>query len=439
MTMNPPIIAMRSAQILVLAALQFVVSAHAAPGDLDETLGVGGKVTRDFFGNRDEARAVAIQPNGEIVVAGFARSGPDLGPDSFFEDFAVVRYEPDGTLDTGFGAGGDVLTDFGGQDRANALVIQPNGKILVVGGTCIGVNLDICDFALVRYNSDGTLDADFGSGGQTITHFPDLVTLPFGLAIQPDGAIVVGGWAFDGTGFDFALARYNGDGTLDTTFGDGGLVTTDVATGDDFGLGVVIQHTGKIVVSGTAFNGTTFDFAMTRYDADGTLDPTFGSGGKVLTDFGSSDEEIRDVALQADGKMIALGETVNAGGVAFALARYDADGAVDTDFGIGGLVTNDFGSGDAQGEDVVILPSGKILAAGGSLTGSSADFQLARYGRDGSLDVGFGVGGILTTDFFGDRDRALGVAAYPDGRIVLAGFAVNGLNRDLALARYLPR
>jgi uncharacterized delta-60 repeat protein len=398
---------------LISFQLMFVTRAHAAPGDLDPTFGIGGKVTRDFFGNRDEARAVVIQPNRRIVVAGVARSGTDQGPDAALEDFAVERY--------------------------NAVVIQPNGKIVAAGGTCTGANFDICDFALARYNADGTRDATFGVGGKVTTAFPGLAAIAFGLAVRPSGAILATGFAFDGAGFDFALARYNRDGTLDTSFGNGGLVTTDFGAGDDFCLGVVIQHTGKIVAFGTAFNGANFDFALARYTRDGTLDPTFGAGGRVLTDFDWTDEEIRDLALQPNGQMVALGETIGGCGVAFALARYNRDGTLDEGFGATGLVVTDFGSADAQGEAVVIQPNGKILAGGRSVLGVNTDFQLARYNRDRTLDTSFGEGGMVTTDFFGGRDGALAIALHSRGEIVLAGFAFTGVSRDFALARYVLR
>ena len=426
--------------VLVVLQVAFAVPAHAASGGLDPTFGIGGKVTRDFFGNRDEARAVAITPNEKIVVAGFARSGTDQGPDSLLEDFALERYKTDGAIDASFGSGGDVFTDFGGsQDRANDVLIQANGKIVAAGGTCTGINFDVCDFALARYNPDGSPDPSFGTGGKVITHFAGVSTLAFSIAVQPGGKIVAAGLAFGGSGFDFALARYHADGSLDARFGSGGMLTTDLASGDDFGNAVVVLPTGKIVAAGAAFNGATFDLALVRYDATGTLDPSFGVGGKVFTDLGSTDDEIQDLALQADGRIVALGETFDATGVAFALARYEADGALDAGFGSGGSVTTDFGSGDAQGQSVAVQPDGKIVAAGGGLFGPNVDFQLARYEGDGTLDAGFGTGGLVTTDFFGATDRALGMALQADGAIVLAGRAFNGVSRDFALARYVPR
>ncbi len=426
---------------LALVALQVVSAGHAraAPGALDSRFGIGGKVTRDFFGNRDEARGIVLQANGKIVVAGFARRGNEQGPDSLLEDFAVERYNADGTLDGSFGTHGDTFTDFGGEDRANGVVMQSNGKIVAAGGTCTGAAFDICDFALARYNPDGTPDPTFGTLGKVTTHFPGFVTIAFGLAIQPeDGKILVSGFAFSGASFDFAVARYNPDGTLDNGFGPGGMVTTDFGVGDDLAHTVAIQpEDGKILVSGFAFSGASFDFAIARYNPDGTLDAGFGVGGKALTDFGS-DDEILDLALGPDGNIVALGDTGN-GPVAFALARYKADGTLDASFGSKGLVTTDFGSGNAQGQAVAIQPNGQVLAAGGGVFGPDTDFQLARYNGNGTLDPSFGEGGTLTTDFFGGRDAARAMALQRDGKIVLAGFAVKGVSRDFALARYLPR
>jgi uncharacterized delta-60 repeat protein len=163
-------------------------------------------------------------------------------------------------------------------------------------------------------------DPRFGSGGEAVTHFVGRSAIAFSIALQPAGKIVAVGFGFDVSGFDLALARYNVDGSLDTSFGSGGVVTTDLASGDDFGNAVLVLPTGKIVAAGAAFNGTTFDLALVRYDAGGLLDPTFGAGGKVFTDLGSTEDEIQDLALQADGRIVALGETFSASGVAFALA-----------------------------------------------------------------------------------------------------------------------
>jgi uncharacterized delta-60 repeat protein len=249
--------------------------ASAAAGDLDGIFGTGGTVTTDFAGNGDEARAVALQPDGKIVAAGGA-----LGASV---DFALARYRPDGTLDTAFGTGGKVTTDFGSGEQAYAVAVQPDGKIVAAGGAVTG-------FELARYNADGSLDGTFGAGGKVTTRFG--LGLPFtrahAIVLQPDGKIVVAGTATSATVGDFGLARYNPDGTLDASFGAGGKVTTDIRGTDssDFAWAVTLQPDGKLVVAGSTAGPTGDAFALARYTPSGNLDGTFGSGGKVITGFG---------------------------------------------------------------------------------------------------------------------------------------------------------
>src|SRR5262245_24661714 len=212
-----------------------------------------------------------------------------------------------GALDPTFGTGGKVTTDLQGssQDDGQAVAVQADGKI-VVAGSFQGI-----DFAVVRYNADGTLDATFGTGGKVITNFgPGFTTdAAQDLAIQSDGKIVVVGSSTNSVGTDFAVARYNADGTLDASFGTGGLVTTNFGgTSLDAAQGVAIQADGKIVVTGSSNSASPQDdFAVVRYNADGSLDTGFGTGGKVTTDFAGSIDDAFAVALQADGKIVAAG------------------------------------------------------------------------------------------------------------------------------------
>jgi uncharacterized delta-60 repeat protein len=373
---------------------------------------------------------MALQPDGKIVVVGSTDSGGGT-------NFALARYNPDGTLDTTFSFDGKVATDFaGGTDEAFGVAIQADGKIVVAGiaGSPTTVNTD---FALARYNPDGTLDQTFGTDGKVTTDFAGEPDEAFGVAIQADGKIVVAGQALfldpSGTGAvdgDFGLVRYNPDGSLDRSFGTGGRVTTDFGSALDTALAVTIQADGKIVAVG----GDGGDFALARYNADGSLDRTFGAGGKVTTDFGSFSDEALGVAIQADGRIVAVG---GAGGD-FALARYNPDGTLDSDFDADGKVTTDFGGLDSA-RSVAILSNGKIIAAG--TTG--ADFALASYIPDGSLDPNFGTGGKVTTDF-GNLDFADGMAIQADGKIVAAGTDGHDggpgiiTNPVFAVARYLP-
>ena len=344
---------------------------QAAEGDLDSTFGTGGKVTTDFSGSRDYGQAVAIQSDGKIVVAGFAFYGT--------YDFALARYDTNGALDSTFGTGGKVTTDFGGTaDYAWAVAIQSDGKIVAVGMTG-----NPFDFALARYNTDGSLDTTFGADGKVITDFGGSYDWATGVAIQSDGKIVVVGVSIDQA--NFALARYNTDGSLDTTFGaaGNGKVSTNFSGKSDQSLAVAIQSDGKIVVAGNSGRYPPppfYDFAVARYNTDGTLDSGFGSSGKVTTNFSGSYDTCLAVAIQSDGKIVAVGDS---DGNDFALARYDTNGALDSTFGTGGKVTTDFSGGQDQAYAVAIQSDGKIVAVGTS-KGDSDDFMLARYETDGT-------------------------------------------------------
>jgi uncharacterized delta-60 repeat protein len=430
----------RASFALVGALAVLVASASpaaAAPGDLDTTFDGDGKVTTDFAGSQDGAGGVAIQGDGKIVAAGSA--AVSASNRSLTLDFALARYNTDGSLDTTFDGDGLVITDFAGDlDAASDVAIQGDGKIVALGRAYVSSTFD-ADFALARYNTDGSLDATFGTGGKVNTDFGGDFDLAFGVAIQGDGKIVAAGETDSGTE-GFALARYTTDGSLDTTFDGDGKVTTGFG-GFDEAFGVAIQGDGKIVAAGATFDFDpccTYDFALARYNTDGSLDATFGTGGKVTTDFGSDVEYASDVAIQGDGKIVAAGFTSSSANDDFALGRYNTDGSLDATFDGDGKVTTDFAGESDIAEGVAIQGDGKIVAAGcvNCFTGS-VDFALARYNTDGSLDATFGTGGKVTTDFAGDSDFANAVAIQGDGKIVAAGGTHVSLNdNDFALARY---
>jgi uncharacterized delta-60 repeat protein len=226
-------------------------------------------------------------------------------------------------LDRTFGTRGKVTTDFGGRDGAAAVALQPDGKIVLAGTTTNSDTDIIHHVALARYNVDGTLDASFGSGGKVITGLgTSSDEWATGIALQSDGGLVIAGSTADPS--NFSLARYNSNGTLDANFGVGGKVITDFGTIAEGALGVALQSDGRIVTAGYAYtNGATGDFALVRYNADGTLDTSFGSGGKVTTDFGTNSDLAAALAIQSDGKIVAAGYAVlSASGMDFALARY---------------------------------------------------------------------------------------------------------------------
>ncbi|MGI8788174.1 MAG: FG-GAP-like repeat-containing protein [Pyrinomonadaceae bacterium] len=398
------------------------------PGDLDTTFGTSGKVITPIGNSNDGISAVAVQTDGKIIAAGYSDSGSNL-------DFALARYNADGTLDSTFGTGGKVITPIGSSnDLISAVAIQTDGKIVAAGYSDNGTNLD---FALARYNSNGTLDTTFGTSGKVITPIGSRDDFASGVVIQTDGKIVAAGAAeispFSG---DFALARYNADGTLDSTFGTGGKVTTPIGNADDFASAVALQTDGKIVVACSASDGVTDDFALARYNANGTLDTTVGTGGKVTTPIGNADDFASAIAIQTDGKIVAAGYTNNGANADFALVRYAVNGTLDTTFGTGGKVTTLIGSSDDFLNAAAIQSNGKIVAAGYTNNGTNNDFALVRYNADGTLDAAFGTGGKVTTPIGSANDYAYGVAIQADGKIVAAGSAFNGTNLDFALARY---
>jgi uncharacterized delta-60 repeat protein len=315
-------------------------------------------------------------------------------------------FAADGVLDTSFGGDGKVTTSFTGGGYANAVAMQSDGKIVAAGGT--GTK-----FALARYDTDGALDTTFSTNGKVTTGFTDGGSAN-AVAIQSDGKIVAAGIVEGGA---FGLARYDIDGALDATFGTGGTVITDVSSGWDEANGVAIQANGKIVVAGRATPGSPWRpwFALARYRPDGTLDTSFGDGGTVLTKFGVSGVA-HAIVIQPNHRIVVAG--TNGGG--FALARYDSHGSLDTSFGKGGKVATLL-PGDAPGNAnaVALQPDGKIVAAGAY---DFYWFATARFKAHGGLDQTFGDDGFVITDVGQAGEQWVsGLVIQPNGRIVAAG------------------
>jgi uncharacterized delta-60 repeat protein len=422
-------------------------AALAADGDLDPSFGIGGRVLTDFNNSTDIANAVAVQADGKYVVVGLTYTNNDYSG----EDFAVARYNADGTLDNSFGVQGKVKTDFPGLAAvASSVVIQPDGKIVVAGGA-FPLFTFLGNFEIVRYNADGSLDGSFGSGGIVTTHFPGgQGSYAFAVNLQPDGKIVAAGTHFvnftsdASSNTDFALARYNANGTPDASFGGNGLVTTDFNFGNDDVFSILVRPDGRLVAVGSATNQTTFtDFAAARYLSNGSLDASFGNAGKVRTDFGTRGfDQARSATLQPDGKIVAAGTRITPSGASqtFALVRYNANGARDTTFSGDGRQTIDFGSCCQSAYKILLQPNGKIIAVGYANTESSdSDFLLARVNPNGQLDATFGGDGRVRTSFGNLNGGANGAALQPDGKVVAVGFQATNTSRfaEFALARYL--
>jgi len=400
------------------------------PGSLDATFGTGGIITTSIGTSNDWGEDIAMQTDGKIVVAG---STFGIGSNS---DFAVARYNTDGSLDTTFGTGGIVTTSISIGDKANAVAIQSDGKIVAAGYSNNG---SLTSFALIRYNANGSLDTTFGTGGIVTNTIVSGYSNASGIAVQADGKIVLAGSCNDGSKLDFAVARYTANGSLDTTFGTNGVVATSVGSTSDIANSVAIQPDGKIILAGASSNSSyNSDFALVRYTADGLLDTTFGTGGVVVTAIVSGNDTPYTVAVLTDGKIIAAGYSYNGSNEDFALVRYIAGGSLDTTFGTGGIVTTAIGTGNDTVSGLAIQADGKIVTAGTSYNGTKSYFALARYNTGGTLDSTFGTGGIVTTAIGTKVDSVHSVAIQADGRIVAAGVSSNGSNFDIAVVRYWP-
>jgi uncharacterized delta-60 repeat protein len=318
---------------------------------------------------------------------------------------------------------------------ANAVALQTDGKIIAAGYYDNGTNFD---FAVVRYTTAGVLDPIFGSGGKVTTPIGSDHDEAFSVAIQTDGKIVVGGWSIGTTYDSFALVRYTTTGTLDGTFGTGGIVTTNFGASSGISS-IALQSDGNIIAVGRYHNGTNNDFALARYTSAGVLDNTFGTGGMVITNASSSNDELNGVIVDGNGKIVVAGRAYNGSNVDFAVARYSSDGNLDATFGTGGITLTDFPYHKSDiAQALSIQPDGKIVLAGYSNnvnTGTNNDFALARYNTDGALDNSFGTNGKTTIDFAGPYDQAYAIAIQPDYKIVVAGEAVPGSNYTFTLAR----
>ena len=438
----------------------FAVARLTSNGSLDTSFDSDGKQTVDFFGAADEANAMALTADGSAVVAGLTNTPAHTKG----IDFGVAQISPSGSLDTDFSGDGRQNTDFHtSAEDATALAVQPDGKA-VVAGFVLSEQGDY-DFAVARYNTDGSLDATFGDDGTVRTNLHPTSAVhdqAYAVAVQPDGRIVVAGHS----NFDFALVRYNADGSLDTSFDADGIVTTaasQVSGNDDTARAVLVQPDGRIVVAGYAMAGTSvvhYNFAAARYNSDGLLDANFNPAGAVVdgsavpglmrinASSGQQHDQAYALRRQPDGKLVLAGYA-SLSTQDFAVVRLNSDGSADTTFDSDGIVTRDLGSSTDTAYGVAIQVDGRIVAVG---TNNAQDFALARFNPNGSRDNNTGSdstpgdffgasgagGGVVTTDFNGSGDEAFAVRVTSGGKLVVAGYAIDAVTgfRDFALARY---
>ncbi|MEO8687201.1 MAG: hypothetical protein ABI611_03150 [Solirubrobacteraceae bacterium] len=418
---------MRSSLVSVLALTLAFLSddtARAAPGDPDTGFSGDGELLYDFAGGREEGHAVAVAPNDAIVVAGLYRAAGSGQTD----DFALIRVNPLGGVEAR-------TTDIDdGDETAYGVAFNGfNGKIVVSGSTRPQPGVTHNEFATARYDAALLPDPEFNVDGTSRVDFGDSAVAQ-DVAIDSHLKIVqVGFFTTAGDDQDFALTRFRPtDGFYDNGFSsDGKLITT--RSGIQQGKAVAIQSDDKIVVAGPSGPPGDFNFAVARYRAlDGSPDTTWSPDAWRETDFGSAMDVLNDVAIQPDGKIVVAGQT----DVGFAIARYNPNGTLDTSFSGDGKQTTALGT-QSIATGVAVQPDSRIVVGGYAFTGSDHDFALARYNPDGSLDTTFSGDGKQTADL-GGNDIAEGLALQSDGKIVLAGYqgAPYGLDNTFAIARF---
>ena len=406
--------------------IEFAMARYDPDGTLDDGFGVGGMVTTDIFGGQDYGYGIIEQPDGKLVMAGYSYGGVQ-------NDFALARYSSTGALDSSFDGDGKVYRDYAGRSEfAYGLVRQADGGLVAAGYM---LTIAGSDFTLARFNDSGALDPGFSEDGWAVVNLFGSSDQAFAAAIAPDGTLVLAGTVDQGTGSDFAVARYDAQGDPDLSFDFDGRVVTDVYGIQDYAYATAIQSDGKIVAAGTAFIEYDDDFALVRYKTDGSLDPSFGGDGRVISNYADDNDGIYAILVQTDGKLLVAGEAGTATGLDFALARYHPDGSLDTSFGSGGWVVTDFFGDDDFGRALARQPDGKLLVAGYATNGAEYDFALARYNTNGSLDTTFSGDGKVTTDFYGD-DEGHAIAWRGDGAILVAGWTFNGTDDDFAVVCY---
>jgi uncharacterized delta-60 repeat protein len=386
-----------------------------------------GFIIQPIGSSDDWGRSLAIQPDGKILLGGFCQGVSNY-------DFCIARFNSNGTLDTSFGSSGIVIQDIGSSDDyGHSLAIQPDGKILLSGACYDGSNIDFC---IARFKSDGTLDINFGNSGKLTLDIGSSSDFGYSLAIQSDGKILLGGYCYNGSNNDFCIARFNSNGTLDTSFGSSGIVIQPIGSSDDYGYSLVIQPDGKILLGGICQGVSNNDFCIARFNSNGTLDTSFGSSGIVIQPIGSSDDIGYSLAIQSDGKILLGGYCYTGSYYDLCIARYNSNGTLDTTFGSSGKVIQPISSSYDDVYSLAIQPDGKILLGGFCYNGSNGDFCIARFNSNGTLDTSFGTNGKVTQPIGSSIDEGYSLVIQPDGKILLGGACSNGSNSDFCIARF---
>jgi uncharacterized delta-60 repeat protein len=406
-----------------LYSIAYAVATYNSDGMLDNNFGTSG-IMKDFkHSGRTSFNASAVQQDGKILTTGVTQTSPEK------LDFVVIRYNKDGSYDNSFSEDGKVMANFGlGGATAKAIAIQPDGKIVVAGEFWNGSNGSF-SIALIRLNPDGSFDNSFSGDGHLLTQVREYNSAT-DIVIQPDGKIVVAGYtASKVSGIDVALVRYNSDGTIDNSFSGDGMLTADLGSDTDMPVGLLIRPDGKLVMVG---NGQTGMLALYRYNADGSPDPTLDGNGMMVIVNGEFMRTATAALLQPDGAIVVAGTKGNQ----FSIERFNSNGSPDNSFSEDGKMLIDFNLGNEQATSMALQPDGKIIIGGFVKGWPLTDIALARINSNGNLDNSFSGDGkqvielrygedmIQSLSIHGDRLYAAGSTTYGGQLGMLAAFSL---------------
>jgi len=410
---------MKKMLLIVLACIVSACSSSSSSpsptgkqqGDLDSTFNKEGYALYDGW-NKDSYMGEAFQLDGKILAC----TGISNGTDS---DVAVLRYNPDGTLDTGFGTGGVFTYDSGnGNDCGRMIAVDVDGKITLTGYVHNGTDVDAL---VMRLNGNGTLDETFGENGIVLYDANGRDDYGRTIAVQKDGSILVAARS-SGDGISLALVlKLDAAGERDTSFGIEGVAVYPGTKGNDGFRDMALQTDGKIVVTGYASTDAGFEVLTARYTADGSLDPSFGTDGIARFDGGHGNAGARGVIIQEDGKLVVSGSTSNGTDLDVLVLRYTADGSLDPEFGTQGVAVYDGGTGNDNGRRMALQQEGKIVVVGNTHNGTDYDALVLRYDAAGVPDEGFGEAGVATYNLGEGDDWGEAVAAQRDQNMVVVG------------------
>ncbi|WP_051957633.1 T9SS type A sorting domain-containing protein [Altibacter lentus] len=426
--------------LMVLFWLGAILQGYGQQGALDPTFGEDGIAYNDTPGYNWINNAMTLQNDGKIIVGG-GGSGAQFG---------ITRYNTDGTLDETFSDDGMASVFIANvESYVNAVAVGPNGKIAATGRH-YHLNPDGSKqtmFATARLNPDGSIDTSFGDDGVIINNLSNSHHLSTSIAIQNDNKVLVGGGSQNSNNISVVtILRFTNEGNLDSSFDNDGIVKTQVGTSGSGAYDILLQPDGKILVASISNNGNNIDFALLRYLPNGSLDTSFGTNGIVTTNFGAnSNERVEDLALQPDGKIIAAGTTDNgtSGTNDFAVVRYLPNGNIDTNFGDNGVLIADVAGNRNDRLNAVALNSdGKIVISGMTYADEVGLYRNAmiRLLSNGQIDLAAGANGRVISDlktdwYFNDSNMEI----QSDQKIVVAGDYRNENNETFQIViRYLP-